>query len=323
MPKILRCLRSLILVCLTLSFLGCMRHREVECSSPPTSKTVGRAVTSTHRLHVEGRINLNLHMNGSRPRVQLKGDPVDLTYLRTEVSNDVLKIYFAKDGYKACQPVTIDVYGPYLTELDYQGVGKIIGKSLRGKRLFLNIDNAGTTTLSGTIHLQKLQASGGGNVQINGIKSMYLQLELQDNTRARLQGTLHLATLNVGQNTFLSMYWIKSPYLTIRAKDNAVVRLAGAVDRLDVELCNHAHFDGRYLRAERPYVKTHDQSVAIMVATKHQHTLATGASDIYFYNLPTTKTDFMADNGSVLDMRDWNNPEIQEYTRYNKPGYSE
>lgn len=305
---------------------GCLKHsapdkatlKQTYVAYSLSETSSERSLLSFHRLRVEGRINLNLHMDGSRPRIRISGDPVDLAFLRTEVSKDTLKIYLTKHGYIPVRPITIDVYGTYLTHFDYQGAGKIIGRSFQGKRLSLNINNSGPTTISGSIHLQKLVAAGGGYLQISGIRSLYLQLDIQDKTRTRLQGKLHLATLTVGQQSWLSMYWVKSAYLTIRAKDNAVVRLAGAVDRLDVELWNHAKFDGRYLRAERPYVKTHDLSVATIVATKHQHTLAMDSSDIYFYNLPQTKTDFMAHDGSVLDMRDWNDPEIQEYTRYNK-----
>ena len=87
---------------------------------------------------------------------------------------------------------------------------------------------------------------------------------------------------------------------------------------MEVELWNHADFNGRYLRASRAFVKTHDNSVAKISAVRRQHTLASDASDIYFYNLPEMRTDFMAYDGAVLDMRDWNLLCEQEYTIYNK-----
>ena len=85
------------------------------------------------------------------------------------------------------------------------------------------------------------------------------------------------------------------------------------MDRLDVELWNTAHFNGRYLRAEHSFVKTHDRSLAEISVIRNQHTLASGKSNIYFYELPLTRADFMAFDGSVLDLREWEN----YYTPYN------
>ena len=79
-----------------------------------------------------------------------------------------------------------------------------------------------------------------------------------------------------------------------------------------------SQFKGRYLRAQRSFVKTHDQSVAEISAVNHQSNLATDASDIYYFNIPNTRADFMAFNGSVLDMREWSQYDTEEFTRYNK-----
>ena len=106
--------------------------------------------------------------------------------------------------------------------------------------------------------------------------------------------------------------------MVVRARDQSFIQLAGAVGKLDVELWGKACFRGRYLRADRAFVKTHDVSVAEISAVKRQHTLANDASDIHFYNVSTMKADFMGFDGAVLDMRDLGLPFTQEYTRYNK-----
>jgi hypothetical protein len=85
-----------------------------------------------------------------------------------------------------------------------------------------------------------------------------------------------------------------------------------------VELWGVAQFKGRYLRAQRSFVKTHDKSVAEISTVNHQSNLATDASDIYYYNIPNTRADFMAYNGSVLDMREWDRADMQNFNRYNK-----
>ncbi|MDP1614549.1 MAG: hypothetical protein Q8L68_01995, partial [Methylococcales bacterium] len=67
------------------------------------------------------------------------------------------------------------------------------------------------------------------------------------------------------------------------------------------------------------FVKTHDHAIAEVTTLKHQHSLASDASDIYFYKVPKTKADFMAFNGSVLDMHEWaQDGRFDPYNSYNK-----
>jgi hypothetical protein len=99
---------------------------------------------------------------------------------------------------------------------------------------------------------------------------------------------------------------------------NIPVTTAGAVDVLDAELWDESRFNGRYLRGQRVFVKTHQRSVAEIAAVKRQHSLASDTSDIRFYNLSTMRADFMAFDGAVLDMRDLGLPYTQEYNPYNK-----
>jgi hypothetical protein len=143
-------------------------------------------------------------------------------------------------------------------------------------------------------------------------------LNVSGKTKVKLVGMANLEYLELNDNAFISLYWIKSPTLTVRGHGKTVIQLAGMVNRLDVELWDKARFKGRYLRADRAFVKTHGRSVAEISAVKRQHTLASDKSDILFYNIPTLKTDFMAYDGAVLDMRDLRSPYIKEYDEYNK-----
>ncbi|PYD07384.1 hypothetical protein DND36_32545, partial [Pseudomonas savastanoi pv. glycinea] len=143
--------------------------------------------------------------------------------------------------------------------------------------------NEGTTRLAGNIGLQKLEAVGNGVTQINGVSSRNLQIVLKGDPKVLISGFVNLRQLDMYGKGTLSLYWIKSDTLTIRAKKAAKIQLAGIVNRLDVELWDFAQFKGKYLRAQRSFVKTHDKSVAEISAVNHQSSLATDASDIYYY----------------------------------------
>lgn len=276
-----------------------------------------RTMVNFNRVMIEGRINVNLHTGYAKPQIILRGDPRDLANTFTEVKSNRLLIYFNK-GYPCFGTVSADIRGRNLNAFTFHGAGNVTGLKLHSGFLDLFINNPGTTRLGGSIYLHKLAVRGGGTTMISGVSSRNLTLVMADRPHVQLNGMMNLSHLRLEGQGMLSLYWVKSDDLTIRAKDQAFVQLAGITNRLDVELCDKARFNGRYLRANRAFVKTRGHSVAEMSAVKHQHTLATDASDIYFYNLAQTRTDFMAYNGSVLDMRDWNLIAEQEYTRYNK-----
>ncbi|RUR16323.1 GIN domain-containing protein [Legionella septentrionalis] len=268
-------------------------------------------------IRIKGIMNVSLHTGYARPTVILRGDPRDLAEVHTFVKNNTLFIKVG-EGYPHHGGINAEIRGHFLNSFRYQGIGTITGTRLHSSLLDVSIDNKGKTTLGGDISLRTLDVKGSGLVQVTGIHSPGLRLHIAGKPKVQLVGVANLASLNIDDDAWMSLYWIKTKLLVVRARGNSFIQLAGVADRLDVELCGNAHFNGRYLRANRAFVKTHDQSIAEISAVKRQHTLASDASDIHFYNIPQMKADFMAFNGSVLDMRDWNMPFIQEYNRYNK-----
>lgn len=309
---------SLILIVLLTS--SCHKQ-QVLIIHPAAQKALqNRQLPAFNQVVVEGNINVSLHTGYARPQVILHGDPTDLLQVITEVSNNTLLIHVGK-GYPRCGAVTAEIRGHFLNAFTYHGAGIVRGTNLRSGSLDLVIDNPGRTTLGGKLFLHRLVVSGGGFTQINGIYSQNLLLSIEDKSKVQLSGMVNLSKLDLDGDASLAMYWVKTNALIIRAHGQSTMQLAGIVGKLDVELWDNARFHGRYLRADRAFVKTHNKSVADIAAVKRQHTLSTDASDIYFYNVPTMRTDFMAYNGSVLDMRDWG-LFMQEYDRYNKGPYN-
>lgn len=313
--------RFLALILLGFFLVGC--HRQTVGSEEQPIRVVKvrttqvRSVPAFNQIIARGRLNVDLHTGYARPQVLLRGAASDLMQIVAKVQNGTLLVQIG-EGYPRCGPVSVEIRGQFLNAFTYQGGGVITGSRLRSGLLDLTIDNPGNTTLGGDIFLRKLDIRGSGNVQISGVHANYLQLSMHGKPHVQLVGVANLSTVNLGGDGWFSMYWVKSDKLTIRARDKAFMQLAGITNVVEVELWGNAQFKGRYLRANRAFVKTHDHAVAELSAVKRQHTLATDASDIYFYNLPQMRTDFMAYNGAVLDLRDWSFYSLQEYTRYNK-----
>lgn len=321
-------IKSLLLFGMTSALLGCFHLSGLKSSFTP-KRTVAqpsvpakiitqkRNVPAFTRVKVIGNIDVNLHTGYQRPHVVLHGDARDLALLKVTVSDSQLRLSLDKT-YPHYGRVRVDINSRYLNVFEYHGVGIIRGKGLNSRLLDLIIENQGPTTLQGQLGVHYLYITGNGYSQIQGIQSPDLKIKLAGQAKVKLVGVVHLTHLNMKGDSWLSFYWVKSDFLSIRGYDKSFIQLAGAVDKLDVELWNQSRFNGRYLRAQRSFVKTHHESVAEISAVKRQHTLATDISDIRFFNIPNMKTDFMAFGGAVLDMRDLASPYVQEYSQYNK-----
>jgi hypothetical protein len=308
---------SLILMVLLLT--ACAHRAPKIPSTPPKpiKATQTRPLKSFNQIDVQGQFNVTVHTGYKKPEIILSGDTRDLAAIKVEVSDNTLHLILGK-GYPIYGPVYADIKGQFLNRLMAKDALRITGRQLHTSILDLYLLNTGTVQLGGSIGLRVLDIKGKGLYQISGIYSQNLQIFLQGTPKVQLAGVANLASLSMQGKAWLSLYWVKTDTLTVRAKNEATIQLAGAVNRLDVELWGSSQFKGRYLRAQRSFVKTHGRSVAEISVAKHQSNLAADASDIYYYNLPDTRADFMAFDGSVLDMRAWNQIELKDFDRYNK-----
>lgn len=312
--------RCSLLAFISLLLIGCQHHTAVSSASdktPKATKTTRHVqVKDFTQVDVQGRINVSLHTGYKKPQLILTGDPRDLAYVKVFINQGTLYVSLGK-GYPQFGEVSAVIRGRTLSNFKYVGVGVVKGTKLSSSFFNVYLKNKGTTTLGGYLGLRNLVVDDGGLVKISGISSPHLTIHLKNDPKVQLTGVANLSKLYVDGKGTLSMYWVKSTDLVIRAKQAARIRLAGIANRLDVELWGKSRFDGRYLRAKRSFVKTHGQSLAEISSLKHQSTLATDASDIRYYNLSTTRADFMGLNGAVLDMRDWSNPNIKDFDTYN------
>lgn len=314
-------LRSISLLCLVLSLTNCSRPHATyatEYTVAPIQRSMQpRLVEPFTRVVVNGNIDVTLYTGDPHPRVILQGDARNLSDVQTTVRDGLLYVNIGK-GYPHLGRVHADIRTRYLTSFAYHGAGKVTADNLQSGMLDLSIDNKNETRIKGNIALRKLIVAGSGDTQISGIKGRMCQIKLTGSPRVKLAGIIDITSLNMAGKSFLSLYWVNANVLKIRAKDKAFIQMAGVVETLDLALDDHARFNGQYLRGTDVFVKTFGHARADISAIKTQHTLASGASNIYFHNLPKMKADFMAWNGAVLDLRNWNSPDFQEGTRFNR-----
>ncbi len=283
---------------------------------PPQVNFPPQQLADFTHIYVDGILNVTLH-TGLKPSLTLHGDPRDLAYVNWQLDNGILRVNLGA-GYPKFGPVSVDIKSPHLSSLSYHGSGDVTGKHLRSNMLDLTIQNAGKTYLEGYLNIRTLNVAGTGVTEIKGVNSRQLYLRMAGQARLQLTGEVNLTALDMVGSGWLSIYWLKSRSLVIRSKGSSFIQLAGIADFIDVELWGKARFNGRYLRSTRSFVKTHGHSEADITTIKRQHTLALDSSNIYFYNLPDMKADFMGFSGSVLDMRPWDSKYFEEPTHYNQ-----
>lgn len=295
--------RFCLLSCVVLVITACQQVYEQPSTLAMNPIQQYREVPDFTRVAVLGQLNVNLHTGYAHPQVILHGDPRDLPYVKTEVRHGALYVKL-DSSYPLYGQVSIDVNGHNLNAFYYHGAGTVKGMRLNTGLMDVSINNRGNTTLQGSVGLRKLTLNGSGFTDIIGIHSPYLQIELLGRTSVRLSGMANVSDIKMDDDSKLSLDWVKSRNLVVHAKKQAVIQLAGIVERLQLELWGHAHFNGGYLRAQEVFVKTHNDSIAEIAPVQIQHTLASDASDIRFYNHPAMETDFMIKEGAVLDMQE-------------------
>jgi hypothetical protein len=266
----------------------------------PTTKKLSAPF---HGISVEGPINVVIHQTSGPSYAIARGDSEDFQKIEFFIQNDLLRMNVIKRFRH--YPVYLEVWVNNLHQLIQRGEAKVAGHHLRSSGLGISSIGNQSLYLDGYINLTRLQIGQTSHVEIKGIDSKTLTLEMHEKAYAKLQGTMNICNMNINDDAWLSMFWVKANRMDLRYGGHSFVQLAGRVNVLDLELYDYAKFAGRYLRIDRAFVRTHDFSVAQIVAERSQHTLALDGSHIDFYNLPKMKADFMVDSGAVLDLREW------------------
>ncbi|HVT62634.1 MAG TPA: DUF2807 domain-containing protein [Legionellaceae bacterium] len=293
----------LMMICLLTPLVSCIHTRPITSSARPPQAPLYQ-LNDFNRIVASGHINLQIHTGARRPWITIHGDKRDTAVVHWTVKDHTMYIDLGK-GYPKYGAVDVSLGSRYLLSLQYRGKGLVTGKRLLSKQLDLLIWNAHKTDLEGQMNLRHIVLGSSGTVHLKSGQSRAVELILKNKVRAQIEGISNVQKVTMSDQSWLSVFWVKSQGLRMYLKDQAQAQMAGIANKLYLQLQDHARFNGRYLRATEAFVKTYDDSEANIAVVKTQHTLASDKSNIYFYDSPRYKTDFMAKNGSVLEMQAW------------------
>lgn len=298
---------------------NCARHhiQEAKKTEPktPVRVSVSQRMGEFNKVKVTGTIDVYLHTGARSNKIVLQGEAEDVANVERGINNSELYINLGK-GYPKYGHIKVDIYTHNIIAFTYQGSGNIFAKGVNAKCIDLDIDNDKTTSFDRSFGVSRAKFTNIGYSKIYGINSCVTHLILMDQAKVKLDGYPNLASLSMSGNSELTISRVKSKTLRTRLKGNARAKISGVTETLHAELWDKSSLNSRRLISQNSFVKTHNIATAYITAIKNQHTLAKDRSNIYYYFLPETKTNFMAKDGSVLDMREWPN-HFKSYTPYN------
>ena len=313
--------------CLSMSCTSSLQQNARRLAEPPRlhPETQVRPMPAFTQVYIVGPFNVRLQTNKKqKPGLTIASDTEDLKLIRSYVKQGVLYVSLgpkkAHIGRRRLRmgDATLDINVPYLQGFTYKGDGVITAHKIHSQRMKIWLMNSKTSTWDGWINLKCLTVAGTGTTKISGIHSGGLRVKLIGEPKVELKGEANLKRLDMEGSSILRFYWVKSKDLIVRLQGTVQLTLAGTVNRLDGVFSDKSHFNGRYLRVKEAFVKTNDEAVSDIAVIGNQHALARDKSDIYYYNLPAFRSDFMARNGSILDMRPEELKAIQPHTTYNR-----
>jgi hypothetical protein len=258
-----------------------------------------------HRIVISGNIkSVRLHQTRGTPYMVINGDQADIQDNEFYIQDDWLKAHVG-EGYPKFGEISLDIWVNNIHTINIKGNIPVQGLNLYTSGLAVNTMGSPEVHLNGHIVLNHVRIGERTQLMVEGINTKNLSLQMRGASFAKLQGNIDIGRLDIRDQSCLNMHWISTYHLKFTLAGSTNVQLAGQVQVLDLEMYDHAQFGGRYLRANRAFVKTNGFSEAQISAVRSQHTYSLDQSHIDYFNVPLMKTDLMVLSGETLDLREW------------------
>lgn len=257
-----------------------------------------------HAIDINGPINVQITSGQAKPTLQLLGDPTNLAHIYAAVKNDTLYLSIQPDFTPAeGSELLAKVNSCSVTLLHYNGTGNVTASNLSGP-INVSVNGSGTILLLGKkLDLRNLDVAGSSNVHILGVESNLLNVQDNGTGKVNIGGTEVLQSVAYNGSGPLSMYWVNSTNVKVVGSGRGRIFLAGTAGLLDATIDEHTYLDAKYLRARRAFVNTSDVARADVWTQCTLSTLATGSSNIYYYNNPALVVgSYMQPPGAVIRM---------------------
>lgn len=158
-----------LLLLITLLLSGCHGRMHAGVKGSGKRELQNRQISSFTSISTEGAFTIEVTCQ-KEPRLEVEGDDNILSLVRTEVSNNVLRLSNS-GSYSTDQPVTIRISVPNLEEFRISGAGKIDIKGMKNEKFKIDADGAPTINVSGSTNLVDIHSNGAGKIYTNSLRA--------------------------------------------------------------------------------------------------------------------------------------------------------
>jgi hypothetical protein len=158
-----------LLLLITVLLSGCHGGMHARVKGSGKREVQNRQIASFTSISTEGAFTIEVTCQ-KEPRLEVEGDDNILSLVRTEVSNNVLKVSNS-GSYSTDDPITIRISVPNLEELTVAGAGKIDIRGMKNERFKIDAEGAPTINVAGSTNLVDIHSNGAGRIYTNDLRA--------------------------------------------------------------------------------------------------------------------------------------------------------
>lgn len=189
-----------------------------------------RDVHAFSKVKLEGDFIVNIEM-GDSTSVTVTGESNVVSRIVTKVKGDALFIGHQKwTLFNSNKPVMVSIVVNELDAMEHSGAGEVTVRDMKG--------------------LNKLIASGAGDITLTNITTNDLELTLEGVGNVRIDGEIFLKKIDQAGAGNLSMKSVTGEQLIINQKGTGNIHLTGEVKQMKIKLYGSGMIDARALISE-------------------------------------------------------------------------
>ncbi len=186
-----------------------------------------------------------------------------------------------------------------LREVNNMGDGTITLMGVESPSVYLKVIGAGNVNLYGNIGIQNIIHNGNGCVQIIGANSKALSIYAYGDGLTTVAGLVKLRAVTACNNSRVLVNCARSHEISVIERNTAFVGIAGVTNIVNVDIADHACFQGGRLVAHDAYVRALGFSEANVGADRKIFAEGRDFSRIYYFG-DTNVSAFPSKDARIL-----------------------
>lgn len=168
-------------------------------------------------------------------------------------------------------------------QVNHMGDGTITLMGVESPSLYLKVIGSGNVNLYGNIGVQNIVHNGNGCVQIIGANSKALSIYAYGDGITTVSGLVKLQAVTACNNSRVLVNCVRSHEISVIERNNAFVGIGGVTNILNVDIADHACFQGGRLSAHDAYVRSQGYAEANVAADRKIFATGNDFSRIYYF----------------------------------------